>query len=70
MNRIDKAALQGWALIFGAVVLAIAVWGLAYVVITYVPVVFWQVAWAMVKGALPFAVAITIAVWINQRISK
>ena len=72
MNRIDKAALTGWAIVIDmaglvAVVYLLA-WGVA-MIIQSIPVVFWQVAWAMVKGAVPFAIAIVIAVWINQKIN-
>jgi hypothetical protein len=63
MNRIDKAALQGWAIV---VIASIIVGGAAWL-IAMIPAIYWQTAWAMVKGAVPFAIAITIAVWINQK---
>ena len=65
MNEFDKTWLKAVGLYLGSIALVFVGVGL-----TKLPHVYWQVAWVMVKGAIPFAIAIVIAVYINQRINR
>lgn len=42
----------------------------AYSLIVAIPDGYWHVAWAMVKGAVPFALVVALGLWLNQRMER
>lgn len=63
MNEFDKTWVKAIALLLASYAILAIVIGLFYV-----PDLYWQMAWQMIRGAAPFVACIIVAVWINQRI--